>query len=91
MPTTTQKPAECPECGQPAGECYNLCPLSPVFYSSERERADEANWSRADYYREAGFDDPDSEYELEVADYFDSAAEREAALDQKLPGASLVP
>jgi hypothetical protein len=48
----------CPECGSAPGDCYNLCPLSPVFYSPEMEREDEANWSRADYDREV-YGDPD--------------------------------
>jgi hypothetical protein len=52
----TQTQTLCPECGQPAGECYNLCPNSSAFYSPERERADEAFYG-ADRYD--GWDDPD--------------------------------
>jgi hypothetical protein len=32
--------AFCPECGEPVGYCYLICPRSPDGYSLERERED---------------------------------------------------
>lgn len=69
MPATpTAAPVDCPSCGQPPGECYNLCPLSPAFYSPEQEREDDLNWSRSDYLRET-YGDPDLDAEPPTDDY----------------------
>lgn len=47
----------CPECGQPEGDCYNLCPNSSEFYSPEQERADDATFGDLDRWE--GWGDPD--------------------------------
>lgn len=54
----------CPVCGgDPIGiGCYHICPNSDHYYTPERERQDEANYDPSEYYREAGFADPDPYY-----------------------------
>ena len=42
----------CGSCGQPEGECYNLCPNSPAYYSPERERQDDMMDDGSDDHRE---------------------------------------
>lgn len=44
--------ATCRECGQPEGQCYNLCPNSPAYYSPERERQDDLMDDGSDDHRE---------------------------------------
>jgi hypothetical protein len=39
-----QQIANCGICGQPAGECYRICPNHPDCYTQEREREDEATY-----------------------------------------------
>lgn len=42
---------ECKTCGSfPVGSgCYRICPNSDHYYSPEREREDDLNYTRADY------------------------------------------
>jgi hypothetical protein len=70
--TTTNLPAECPECGQPAGQCYNLCPNSASFYSPERERADAGIAGFAPRFDDGdSYDDDyrDFDTDVELADF----------------------
>lgn len=45
MPHTT---TECPVCGLLNGDHYNLCSLSPAYYSAEQERFDDAHYGEDD-------------------------------------------
>lgn len=65
----------------PDGECYNICPLSPAFYSPEQEREDDLNWSRADYMRETYGDpeldaEPTDDYGVSLDDFSPPVAAR---------------
>ena len=42
----------CASCGMPEGQCYNLCPNSPAFYSPEQERADDAFYGQDRWFVE---------------------------------------
>lgn len=54
----------CPSCGMPPGQCYNLCPASPAYYSPEQERADEPFYGQ-DHHDGWGDPDPMPDYDQE--------------------------
>ncbi len=72
----TRPAPSCPECGStPMGTgCYHICSHSVHYYTAEQERYDDANYDLSDYYREAGYDDPDyaDRYEDEPAPMFEA-------------------
>lgn len=64
MSSPTPPNTTCPDCGQPAGECYNLCPNSPAYYSAEQERADDPFYGQdsRDGYGDPDYQDTDDYY-----------------------------
>jgi hypothetical protein len=81
-------PNPCGNCGP--WPCYHICPNSPHFYTPEQERYDEANFDRSEYYREAGYGDPDLYPDI---DYYDEAFEGEAQheADEPFDGPAIAP
>ena len=68
----------CPECGQPAGECYRICPTQDPYHGDQAaENSDYEFNAQYDDVRERYAGDIDPDYEAFCADQADAQLARE--------------
>lgn len=68
----------CPECGQPDGECYRICPTQDPYHGDQAaENADYEFNAQYDDVRERYAGDIDPDYEMFCADQADAQLARD--------------
>jgi hypothetical protein len=84
MPTS-----DCGICGQPPGECYNLCPNSPNYYSPEQERYDDQFYGEDDNRERYAAEIRDLELEGEADAAYWTEQDELKALNASEPGSEI--